>query len=545
MIAVAELKMTDIEQLLERARTGPLSEQDCKLIRSMVETLFYLSELAEDKQTTIAELRRILQRSTSEKTRDVFGDTLTDTPAQDKAGSQNADKQPFENRAHQEKKSNGHGRNGASAYKGANKIRIAHESLTHGDRCPECSKGKLYGRHIEPAMLVRVVGGAPLQATVYELEKLRCNLCGEVFTAQAPEGVGSEKYDATSASMVALLKYGSGLPFHRLARLQRSMGIPLPVSTQWDIVRNAAERIEPAYQELIRQAAQGEVLYNDDTSMKILSLMQESAFDEEYSDRTGIFTSGIVSTREGRRIALFFTGRQHAGENLADVLAERAKTIPAPIQMCDALARNLPKQLELIVANCIVHARRRFVEVAPNFPEECRHVLEVFGRVYANDAMAQEQKMSAEERLHFHQAHSGPLMDELKQWFAQQFEQRRVEPNSGLGAAIAYMTNRWDRFTLFLRKAGAPLDNNVCERALKKAILHRKNSLFYKTENGAHVGDIFMSLIYTCQLCGADPFDYLTQLYRRSPELSHSRHDWMPWNYLDSLQHASCRDRPN
>src|SRR5437867_11572486 len=161
----------------------------------------------------------------------------------------------------------------------------------------------------------------------------------------------------------------------------------LPVSTQWDIVRSAAERIEPAYQELIRQAAQGEVLYNDDTLMKILSLMNESAFDEEYSDRTGIFTSGIVSTREGRRIALFFTGRQHAGENLADVLAERAKTIPAPIQMCDALARNLPKQLELIVANCIVHARRRFVEVAPNFPEECRHDLEVLGRVYANDAM--------------------------------------------------------------------------------------------------------------------------------------------------------------
>ena len=193
MIAVAELKMTDIEQLLERARTGPLSEQDCKLIRSMVETLFYLSELAEDKQTTIAELRRILQRSTSEKTRDVFGDTPTDTPAQDKAGSQNADKQPFENRAHQEKKSNGHGRNGASAYKGANKIRIAHESLTHGDRCPECSKGKLYGRHIEPAMLVRVVGGAPLQATVYELERLRCNLCRAVFTAQAPEGAGAEK----------------------------------------------------------------------------------------------------------------------------------------------------------------------------------------------------------------------------------------------------------------------------------------------------------------------------------------------------------------
>jgi hypothetical protein len=213
--------------------------------------------------------------------------------------------------------------------------------------------------------------------------------------------------------------------------------------------------------------------------------------------------------------------------------------------MCDALARNLPKQLDLIVANCMVHARRRFVEVAPNFPEECRHVLEVLGQVYANDTSARDEKMSAEERLHFHQARSGPLMDALKRWFAEQFEQHRVEPNSGLGAAIAYMTKRWDRFTLFLRQAGAPLDNNICERALKKAILHRKNSLFYKTQNGAHVGDIFMSFIYTCQLCGADPFDYLTQLHRNASALAQSASDWMPWNYRDSMTvAASARHGP-
>ena len=133
-------------------------------------------------------------------------------------------------------------------------------------------------------------------------------------------------------------------------------------------------------------------------------------------------------------------------------------------------------------------------------------------------------------------------MEELKQWFGQQFEQRRVEPNSGLGAAITYMTKRWDRFTLFLRQPGAPLDNNICERALKKAILHRKNSLFYKTENGAHVGDIFMSLICTCQLCGADPFHYLTQLHRHSDELSRDAKHWMPWNYRETCE--SARDRP-
>jgi transposase len=290
-----------------------------------------------------------------------------------------------------------------------------------------------------------------------------------------------------------------------------------------------------SHEELIRQAAQGEVLYNDDTSMKILELMKQGANEEDFPDRTGIFTSGIVSTREGRRIALFFTGRKHAGENLSDVLAERAKAIGPPIQMCDALSRNVPKELEVILAHCIVHGRRRFVEVAANFPEECRHVLEILGQVYRNDALAHEQGMSPEDRLGFHQARSGPLMTQLHEWFAQQLKERKVEPNSGLGSAIAYMTNHWHALTLFLRQAGAPLDNNICERALKKVILHRKNALFYKTQNGAHVGDIFMSLISTCQLSGADPFDYLTALHRNSPELSDHPQQWMPWNYRETL----------
>ena len=134
-------------------------------------------------------------------------------------------------------------------------------------------------------------------------------------------------------------------------------------------------------------------------------------------------------------------------------------------------------------------------------------------------------------------------MEDLRKWFAQQIDDHRVEPNSGLGAAIAYMQKRWDRLTLFLRVSGAPLDNNICERALKKAILHRKNSLFYKTKNGARVGDIFMSLIYTCQFCGANPFDYLTQLQRHSAELSRNARAWMPWNYRQTIAPAAA-DRP-
>jgi transposase len=130
-------------------------------------------------------------------------------------------------------------------------------------------------------------------------------------------------------------------------------------------------------------------------------------------------------------------------------------------------------------------------------------------------------------------------MDGLQQWCKQQFEERKVEPNSGLGKAIQYLLNHWQELTLFLREPGAPLDNNVCERALKKAILHRKNALFYRTINGARVGDMFMSLIHTAELGGVNPFDYLTELLRHPREMAQSPASWMPWNYQENLAQAA------
>ena len=249
----------------------------------------------------------------------------------------------------------------------------------------------------------------------------------------------------------------------------------------------------------------------------------------------------LAAPQAGRRIALFFTGHRHAGENLASVLAQRARELGPPLQMCDALARNLPKlpePLEVIVRHCLAHSRRRFVEVVANFPEECRYVLETLGEVYGYDAQARERGMDAEERLHFHQEHSSPVMAGLQTWLRAQFAEKKVEPNSGLGEAITYLLKHWEPLTLFLRRAGAPLDNNVCERALKKAILHRKNSLFYKTKNGARVGDLYMSLIHTCELNNANPFDYLTELQKHAAELAQNPAGWMPWNYRQTLQQA-------
>jgi transposase len=184
------------------------------------------------------------------------------------------------------------------------------------------------------------------------------------------------------------------------------------------------------------------------------------------------------------------------------------------------------------------------VQVTENFPEECRFVLESLRDVYRYDAEAEKMGLSPEARLRYHQEHSQPVMDALHAWLKAQFAEKKVEPNSGLGKAISYCLKRWDRLTLFLQQAGAPLDSNIVERALKKAILHRKNSLFYKTENGAQVGDLFMSLIHTCELNGANPFDYLTELQKHATELTKKAAVWMPWNYRQALLRAGTSKHP-
>lgn len=532
-----ELKLEELDAILERARNSPLTGEEYEALKSAVDTLAFLTTELQSKRTSLERLRKLLFGASTERTSQVLGNSGKGREGTSGTGARPEGAQEPGGQSDKEKKP-GHGRNGAAAYVGAQKVEVPHTSMHAADNCPGCTKGKVYPLR-QPAALVRITGMAPLGATVYECERMRCNLCGEVFTAAAPEGVGQEKYDETATSMVGLLKYGCGLPFYRIEKLQQNMGIPLPATTQWELVREGSKLLAPVHEELVHQAAQGEVLHNDDTVARVLELTREqreaAAADEQTDPRTGVFTSGIVSTREGRRIALFFTGVKHAGENLSDVLARRAAQLPAPIQMCDALALNTSGEFKTIVANCLTHSRRKYVDVAQDFPEECRHVLETLGKVYKNEAIAREQGLSGEERLRFHQAESGGLMEGLKQWMEEQLEERKVEPNSGLGDAICYMLKHWSKLTLFLRVPGAPLDNNICERALKKAILHRKNALFFKTLNGARVGDIFMSLIHSCELNGVRPYEYIVALLRHHGKAAEAPAEWMPWNYHEAL----------
>jgi transposase len=527
-----ELRWEEIEAIVERTQAALSPEEHAKL-KAAMQMLAFLTAEIKSKQASLERLRRLLFGAKTEKTRTLIGSATAPT----EAGADAKSRIEAEQREAKAPRP-GHGRNGAGAYLGAQHVRIAHPSLERGEHCSGCTTGRIYPL-CEPATLVRFSGVAPIAATVYERARWRCNLCGEVFTAPAPTGVGEQKYDETAVSMVGLLKYGCGLPFHRIEVLQRAMRIPLPAATQWELVRDALPKLVAVWDELAWQAAQGEVLYNDDTTMKVLALTdaqrRAAAADEELDARSGVFTSGIVATRTGHHIALFFTGRQHAGENLAQVLARRAAELAPPIQMCDALASNSAGEFETLLAHCAAHARRRFVDVAHHFPEEVRYVLEILREVYRTDARARELDLSAEQRLELHQAESGPRMQDLEQWLEHQLKAHLVEPNSGLGTAITYILKHWAKLTLFLRVPGAPLDNNICERALKKAILHRKNALFYRSLAGARVGDVFMSLIHTAELNGVAPFEYLVALQRHHQAVALDPSEWLPWNYAATL----------
>lgn len=339
--------------------------------------------------------------------------------------------------------------------------------------------------------------------------------------------------------MLALLKYGSGVPWYRMARLQFQLGVPLPESTQWDLLEEAANLVVPAQRQLEHLAAQGTVIQRDDTTARILEKVERPP--EQDPHRTGLHTTGIVSRTLGEHlVAVFRTGPNHAGENLCDILRERQTGLPAPKLMSDALSSNdkLPPAFEAVLCNCLTHGRRQFVDIYDSFPAECRYVIDELGLVYHHEARARTLGLDDDQRLAFHQEHSGPVMARLKAWMQKQFDDKSVEPNSGLGKAINYFLKRWPRLTRFLEYPGVPLDSNLVERALKKAVLLRKNSLFFKTQHGADVADIFLTLIHTCELNGINAFEYLTELQRHANEVRTNPADWIPWNYHLQLRPA-------
>jgi len=558
------LDVAEVEALL--ARIEPLiAKGDYECLKSLVGTLIEVTRLARQHGARIARLRRMLGQTSSEKTANVVGANgaaatasdggptasgqdepvadgppsgeSKDTPANDTGGAAEGNDKP---------RRKGHGRIPGSAY-ACESIAVPHPTLCAGQPCPACAHGTLYARK-EPASCVRVFGQAPLVALRWDCACLRCSGCEHVFTALLPEEARGPKYSESAASIMIVLRYGMGMPLYRLETMQRFLGVPVPASTQWEVARDHVQEVLPVYDVLVSLAANAPLVHNDDTYVRILELMGKrrnklvAAGDLDLPERTGLFTTGIVARAAAGLIALFASGRQHGGENLADLLDRRDPALAPPIQMCDGLDRNLPDGHAVVLANCLAHGRRHVVDEVGNHPELCTHLLEEIGKVFANDATCRKDGLSGEARLAFHQRASGPVMAALQAWIKELFADKRVEPNSGLGGAMRYLLKRWAALTLFLRVVDAPIDNNISERSLKNMIRQRRASLFYRSKNGALVGDVYTALIVTTQLHGGDPFRYLTALFTNYKAVAAAPADWLPWNYEDALARVRQRN---
>lgn len=537
---IVELTSEELESLFERLGESNLSDHDKRLFKGVVQTYVWMKHKYDTGKLGLHKLASLLFGKKSEKRcppqKDSGKESAEPSPEEKDQGAQGPDNPDEPSSSLSEasrQKPKGHGRFGENAYPDAETVTVEHPTLKPGDPCPESCGGKLYS--VEPGVVVRVTGQDIAKATRYHIQKLRCNTCGLLVKPSLPAETGARKYSYRFKSILAVQKYFMGVPFFRQEGFQKLMGFPLPDSTQWDLIEQVADCVHPVFGALEKQAAQAKVVYNDDTSVKIVEVMQLNKKDPS-RERTGMFTTGIYAQLEGgRNIVLYYSGTRHAGENLSAVLKHRPKDLPPVIHMSDALNANLTEFL-VNWAKCMTHARRKFIEIELFFPEECRFVIDQFAAVYYADDQAKKAQLSGKDRLAYHQQHSKRAMQRLKRWMKRQIKEKRVEPNSGLGKAIGYMQRHWNELTLFLRQEDAPLDTNVVEQALKIPIRLRKNSQIHRTCHGAHVASLLMSLIQTCRLCQVNPVDYLTVLQENKSAVFRKPDDWLPWRYRETLQ---------
>jgi len=418
-------------------------------------------------------------------------------------------------------------------------VACCHDELTVGERCPRCGRGKLY--ELPSGVEIRLDGQALLTALRYEQEKLRCSACGAIFTAPLPPEAGEEKYSARARAVLALSRYYLGLPFYRLEGFQALAGVPVSDATQWDQIERLANDVYPLYNCLYTLAAQSDLIYQDDTRMRLLDLLLENARlraqagEGTPEGRLGMYTTGLVCIQGERWIVLYLSGRSHAGENLSALLDHRDPGLDKPLVMSDALSANELADEELIQrCYCLAHGFRQFKDIECSFPEECERVLHDLGAVFKHEARAQAEGLSGEARLEYHQRYSEPILTALKSWLEKQQTDRCIEPNSSLGKACQYLLKRWEALTRFLQVPDAPLESNTVERALKLMIRQRRNSLFFANTYSARIGSVLTSVIATAAEAGVNVLDYLVALQDNAAAVMANPERWLPWNYAQA-----------
>jgi transposase len=525
MPKVTKLSQEQMDNFLTAIMNSNIGAENAEFAKMLIHGNAWMARQLELGLLSIARLRKLFQIQGSEK-------APSRKPKNDPASSDNKGSGSSDNDA------KGHGRNGADAYQGAAIVDVEHPELNPGDTCPaEACGGRLYEMS-EPGTLVRVTGAPLASATRYNLQKLRCGICEIIYTAPVPEGVSDKKYDANFIAMLMINKYFMSVPLYRQDRLQSHLGIPLPASTQWDLMVAHKPMLKELYKALALDAANGLALCYDDTSVKIMSEIKAAKLAQkgEKSQHT-CFTTGIVSLHEDHRSYLYITDNRTAGKCVAEIMALRDAKLDPPIMMCDALAANIPQGISedlYILCFCLVHARRQFYELPNGYDDVADKVIGLIGSIY--DHEAHTKGFSSEKRLAYHQEKSTPVMEELKSYLEEQ--KSEFEPNSVAGKAIDYILNRWTQLSQFLRQLHAPLDTNIVERALKLIIQVRKSSMFYKTLDSAAFASYVQSALYSAAQNEINPCEYMCALIENEPSVMQNPRAWLPWHYQETIKQS-------
>ena len=550
-----DIDTAELEALIQRLQQAKdyqlaLSGEDIDIVLSALMTLSQLQAQLDTDSVTIHKLKKLLGMvSSSEKLRHLVregGQGETEDDAHH-AAAEAAEQARQQQRDGDKKRARKRRKKKPRAKTQPDKILHPLTTLDKGSACPCCNPegdtpggGKVY--KYEPAQFLRISGHSPLKATLHISERVRCNSCGEFFTAELPEdvkadGAGQQKYGFSARTVMALHKYFAGSPFYRQQSLQDLLGLPLTASTVYDQCEYVANALFPLFLYLKALAADAVHFHLDDTTNRILDqqpIEKPRRNSNKKQLRSGIYTSGVIATLDaGQQVVLFQTNIGHAGEWMDEILALRAAQAP-PLLMSDALASNRPTvTVDRIHTLCNAHARRQFVDVMTHFPKDVAELLSRYQRIWENEDKVIEQALSPAKRLAYHREHSLPVMQGIRDWGQTLLADGTVEENSGLGQAIRYFDRHYDGLCAFCHYEGAKIDNNVMEGQLKLVVRNRKNAYFYKTLAGAGVADVITSVIATADQAGINVFDYFNAVQRNAAAVRANPENWLPWNYAE------------
>jgi len=522
---ISTLTSDELDALISRLQDAidfdlALSGDDICLLLNALLTLATMQERLSDKDVTLHKLRKLLGMvQSSEKLSDLLDKDKADNPRKTTHR-----KKPKKKKVPPPKK-----------------VYHSFTDLKKGDACPDCLTGKLY--KYEPAQLLRITGQTPFTPELHLSERLRCNACGQFFTAPLSDDViadgdSNQKYGYSARSLMVLNKYFLGAPFYRQESLQDILGVSITASTIFDQSEYLSNDCQPIFNCLKAIAANARHFHLDDTTHRILEqqpIEKKKRNSDKMQKRTGLYASGIIATTaDSQDIILFQTNIGHAGEFIDELLIKRELDKPPPILMSDALASNNPTVMSALHGACNSHARRQYVDVLAQFPEQVPEVLERYKVIWINDDECTDQKMTDACRLAYHKQHSLPVMNEIRTWGKQHFTDETVEENSSLGKAIAYFERHFERLILFCQVEGAKIDNNYMEAILKLIVRNRKNAYFYKTPAGAAISDVLTSCIATSMQADVNVFDYFNAIQRNRLAVRENPLNWLPWNYTEN-----------